>query len=110
MSFDNSLIRAFHSYRLAFVHLMHSSQITRQQFVFLAYLMETEHTKDFLTRAIMIKGLSWELANQYLNKLKRIGYTTKQGRLWRVTDKGRQYYTTFMQEFNRNNEGPFFWR
>jgi hypothetical protein len=58
----------------------------------------------------MIKGLSWELANQYLNSLKKIGYTSKQGRLWTITDRGMQYYVTFIKEFNKNNKGTFFWR
>jgi len=89
---------------------MHDSQITRQQFIFMAYLIETGHTKDFLTRSVMIEGLSWELANQYLNKLKRIGYASKQGRLWTITDRGSAYYTTFMVGFNRANRGPFSWR
>jgi len=110
MNFDTSQLRAAHNFRLSFIRIKHTSQITRQQVIFLSYLIETGHTKDFLTRSIMIKGLSWELANQYLNKLKRIRYVTKQGRLWTLSAEGRQFYEKFMKEFNRFHEGAFSWR
>ena len=110
MIFDKSLIRVAHHFKYTFIGLMRTSEITRQQFIFMAYLIETGHTKGFLTRSVMIQGLSWELANQYLNKLKRIGYASKQKRLWTITDKGMAYYITFMQELNRIHKGPFFWK
>ena len=110
MTFDNSPIRAAHNFRLTFIQLKHRSRITRMQLIFLCYLMEQGFIKDFLTRSVMIRGLSWELANQYMNKLKRIAYATKQGRLWTITKEGQQNYAAFMKEFNRCQQGPFSWK
>lgn len=110
MTFDNSLIRSAHTLRHTFIRFKYDSQITRQQVIFLAYLIETGHTKDFLTRSVVIQGLSWELANQYLKALQKIRYSTKKGRLWSITEEGMRYYSTFHQEFIRRLEGPFCWR
>ena len=110
MSFDNSPIRAAHNFRLTFIQLRHSSQITRMQVIFLCYLIENGNVKNFLCSKATPKGITWGGTNQYLNKLKRICYAIKQGRLWTVTDLGLQYHATFMKEFNRNNRGTFFWR
>ena len=110
MAFDDSVIRAIHSFRMTFLRLMYTSDITRQQLIFLTFLIQTGHTKDFTVRSVMIKGLSWQLAYQFLKYLRRIGYTTKRGRLWSITDKGLEYHSRFMKEFNRIHEGPFSWR
>ncbi len=110
MRFDTSLIRAAHNFRLVFIRLRYESMISRQQVIFLGYLIENGFVKDFAVRSVMTNGLSWELANQYLKYLKKIGYTSKQGRLWCITDRGQVYYATFMKDLNRSWEKPFSWR
>lgn len=108
MFFDISPIRSAHTFRLTFIHLMRTSQITRMQLLFLCYLIENGKIKDFTVRSVMTKGLSWELANQYLKSLSRIGYSVKRGQLWTITEAGRQFHAKFMEEFNSNHQRPFF--
>lgn len=110
MSFANSHIRTAHNFRLTFIQLKNTSDISRQQLYFLSYLIENGHITDFTVRSIMTNGLSWGLANQYLKALKRIDYTSKQGRGWTITDKGRGYYGGFMEQFNKMHRGPFYWK
>jgi len=110
MTFDNSLIRYAHAFRLTFIRLKHSSPITRQQIFFLSYLIQSGFVRNFRTRQVKTTGLSWELANQYLNSLQRIGYTRRNGHLWNITEAGVIYYYKFMQEFTRNHQGAFFWK
>ena len=110
MNFDKSPFRSALMFRNTFIKFKHTSIITRQQVIFLAYLVETGHVKDFRTRSLMIKGLSWELANQYLNKLKGIGFASKNKRVWTVTVIGMEYYAKFQKEFSSRLQVPFFWR
>jgi len=80
------------------------------QLFFLAYLIENGHTRDFLCSTVVPPGLTWGGANKYLQALKRIGYTAKNKRLWTVTERGREYYATFMKEFNMTHRTRFWWR
>ncbi|MFC2102602.1 winged helix-turn-helix domain-containing protein [Bacteroidota bacterium] len=73
-------------------------------------LVENGHLEDFTVRQVMVKGLSWQNANQYLHALRCLGFATRKGHQWTVTDKGRDYYTKFMKEFKRASRGEFRWR
>jgi hypothetical protein len=66
--------------------------------------------QDFRVRDIVIKGLAWEAGKRYLMALRRVGFTTRKGRLWSITSAGQGYYSTFVREVIRCNEDPFFWR
>jgi predicted transcriptional regulator len=66
--------------------------------------------QNFIVRSVMTNVLSWELANQYLNSLKRIGYARKEEHSWSITQKGLKYHSRFMQEFIRIHQRPFSWR
>ena len=110
MAFNNSLIRAVHSFRLAFIALKRSTRITRQQIIFLSYLIENGHIGAFRVRQVMTPGLSWDLARQYLRSLQKIGYAEKNGQLWQVTVPGKMLYAEFIKEFKMRCEEPFRWR
>ena len=110
MTFDNSPIRAALHFRQVFIRLMGTSRITRQQVIFLSYLIENGFTKDFTVRSVKTRGLSWGLANQYLTKLKRIGYASRLGHLWTISPQGLRYFATFMKEFKKSTEESFRWK
>ncbi|MEI6750763.1 MAG: hypothetical protein WCM93_16525 [Bacteroidota bacterium] len=99
----NSLIRPAYSFKLAFLNLRYKSKITRSQVFFLCYLIESEFTKEFRVKDIVIKGLPWTSGKRYLMALRGLRFTAKHGRLWSLTEEGRQYHATFMKGFDRAN-------
>jgi hypothetical protein len=103
--FDTSPIRHAHTFRMIFIQLKYSSDITRMQLIFLCYLIENRHTRDFLCSKATPAGLTWGGCNKYLFALKQIGYTSKQGRLWTITPAELQYHRAFMERFNRTHRG-----
>jgi hypothetical protein len=110
MTFDTSPIRSAHNFRMTFIQLRHTSHITRMQLIFMCYLIESGHIKNFLCSKVTPAGITWGGTNQYLRSLKRIGYTIKQGRLWTITPAGMKYHSTFMERFNRTHRGVFLWK
>lgn len=110
MNFNNSLFKPILHFNRIFIRLKHDTCITRQQLLFLSFLVETDHIKAFTVRSILVKGLTWPNANAYLNRLKLVGYVSKQGRVWSITDSGMQFYQKFMKEINRANRAEFRWK
>ena len=110
MNFNTSLFRTVATFRRVYLHLRYDSPITRQQVIFLAYLVENGHIKDFPVRAVLVPGMSWALANQYLSKLHKLGFAARSRRLWTLTEAGLRYYAAFMEEFNRTYGTGFIWK
>lgn len=110
MNWHNSQIHHAHVFRRVFISQRHSSPITRAQVIFLSFLIDSVLPPSFTCRSVLIPGMSFELCNQYLHKLERIGYAVKSGRYWTITPAGRDYYRLFMQEFNRVMNEPLKWR
>lgn len=110
MSFNDSPFKPVLHFKHIFIRLRNDSSITRQQLLFLSFLIENGHVNDFTVRSILARGLSWHNANAYLNRLKLIGYVLKQGRLWSITDSGMQFYQKFKKAFNIANRGEFRWK
>ena len=103
-------LRQAYTFRAVFLSFRHKSRITRQQFLFLSYLIGRGFNKDFHTSQVVTKGLSWDLAKCYLMYLKRVGHVSKNGKLWTVTEEGKKYYKDFLEEYRERLSGPFRWR
>lgn len=88
----------------------HRSKISKHQLFFLSYLIENNLVKDFRIAKIKINGMSWDLAKGYMVYLGRIGYVTRKGKLWSVTEAGSEYYLDFKREYDRLQKSPLKWR
>ncbi len=109
ISSNKFTFRGAYSHKLAFTKMKYTSRITRHQVFFLMYLIQGGFNKDFRTCDLVIDGLSWDLAKLFLVALKRIGYASKKGKLWSVTETGSRYYCDFMTEYKKINSAPFRW-
>lgn len=104
------LLRPAHDFRTVFLRFHWRERITRQQVLFLCYLIGRGFNKDFRTCDLVTEGLSWGLAKAYLVSLYRIGYLSRKGPRWSVTDPGGKFYSDFISEYNRIASAPFRWR
>jgi len=103
-------LKEIHAYRRTFISLRNSSNITRQQVLFLALLVAHGMLNNIRVMDLVPLGISYNSARQYMIRLEGIGFASKQGRFWAVTPLAMQYYKDFTQTYHRMVVSPFSWK
>ena len=102
-------ISEIHSFRKTFLSFRYQGPITRQQVLFLCWLIARGMTTNFRAKDVEALGIEYNLGHKYLERLSALGFAKKDKWLWTITLAGIQYYQDFAKEFQAKASGSFKW-